>query len=475
MRYYFFISIILISFCCHSIHAQHKIDIEFENYNNDTLIIGYYLGEKTLVLDTLFSSDQTNFIKEGTDTIPEGMYMLLCKPDNSFVQFIINEEDQDFKINVKGTGLGEIQFDGHQENEMFIEYQEFINEMRNQAEPLRAKILAADSTGANVTLENEQLDLIDLKVKEKQKYIHEKFEGSVLSMVLKANEEVVLPEFSGTEEEVRQARYLHYKKHYFDAIEMGNPATLRTPFIHKKITYYIEKLTPLAPDSIITSIDYILDQLSPATDSYQYYLGHYLNTYANSKVIGMDAVYVHMADKYYSPEKTPWVTEENMLKIQDHADGIRPILIGKTASNIKLKTPEGKEISIDEIDYEYLVLLFWAPDCGHCNKAMPDVVNFYEAYKDKGVEILAICTKHQEKLKTCWEVLEEKNMTNFINAGDELHLSAFKLKYNIKTTPKIFILDKERKILIKDIGAEHLGPVMDEILMREAENLPKGN
>jgi len=99
---------------------------------------------------------------------------------------------------------------------------------------------------------------------------------------------------------------------------------------------------------------------------------------------------------------------------------------------------------------------------------MPSIVEFHEKYQDQGVKLLAICTKHRDKTPTCWEPLEEKKMLGFINAADTNHRSQFKVKYNVKTTPKIFILDPDRKILMKNIGGEQLDDVMQELMRRAA-------
>lgn len=55
-------------------------------------------------------------------------------------------------------------------------------------------------------------------------------------------------------------------------------------------------------------------------------------------------------------------------------------------------------VRLYDIKSPYTVLLFWAPDCGHCKKIMPDVVSFYKKNKDK-VKLMAICTKGGENTK----------------------------------------------------------------------------
>ena len=97
---------------------------------------------------------------------------------------------------------------------------------------------------------------------------------------------------------------------------------------------------------------------------------------------------------------------------------------------------------------------------------MPKFVEFNEKWKDTGVKLFAICSKHQDKTENCWKDLEKKNMLGFINAADQYHRSRFKLKYNVMTTPKVFVLDKNREILIKNIGGDQIDDIMQEILKR---------
>jgi hypothetical protein len=65
-------------------------------------------------------------------------------------------------------------------------------------------------------------------------------------------------------------------------------------------------------------------------------------------------------------------------------------------------------------------------------------------------------------------------MDIWVNAADQYLRNRYKTIYDVKTTPQIFILDKDKKILVKKIAGEDLMPVMEEILknasMAKAEN-----
>ena len=189
----------------------------------------------------------------------------------------------------------------------------------------------------------------------------------------------------------------------------------------------------------------------------------------------MDAIYVHLVDHYYAQGKAPWIDEKQLAKIVDNADKLKPLLIGKKAPDLRMRLQDETFTSIYETECEYLVLFFWDPDCPHCKKQIPDMVQFYEDFKDQDIKIFAICSKlnsakEPEAGKKCWEYLEEKpEMKNWINVADPLHLTRYKIVYDLKSTPQIFILDKNKTIRSKRIGADQLKEVMEHIYLQDGK------
>lgn len=443
--------------------AQHKIEFDISNYDQDTVVIGYYMVDKQLVHDTLYPNKQGKYILEGEENLTPGVYMLLTVPKKEFIQFIVSDTEQNFKVSFSADQLGQLKFDNAPDNQQLNNYVDFLKEVRPQAEVLRDTIAKLTDAGKDASQFQSQLNDIDVRVAEYQEKLYSDHPEYISSQMLKANKEIIVPDFSDAED-ANVKRYQYYRAHYFDNIEMGNPSILRTPFLHQRVNYYIEKLTPNHPDSISHALDFILEKMAPAPETFKYYLSHYLNEYAGSKIVGFDAIYVHLVDNYYANGKASWVEEDNLNKIVKRANDIRPTLIGKIGADLTVFGEDNTPITISELDYEYLVLLFWAPDCGHCKKSMPDYVKFNEKWESKGVKTLAICTKHQDKTKTCWDSIKEKEMGGFINAADEYHRSKFKVKYNVTSTPKLFILDRNREIIMKNIGADQLDMVMEEII-----------
>ena len=170
------------------------------------------------------------------------------------------------------------------------------------------------------------MDDLNKAVKAYQKNITDNHSNTLTAALVKSGMDIPMPEFTGTAEEIQRQKYHFYKAHYFDNINLEDERLVRSPILFQRIDYYLNKLTVQVPDSINKSVDYILEKTKPAEDTYKYYLAHFLNIYAGSNIVGMDAVYVHIAEKYYATGQAPWTDEEQLKKIVDNAKTLKPIL-----------------------------------------------------------------------------------------------------------------------------------------------------
>ena len=173
--------------------------------------------------------------------------------------------------------------------------------------------------------------------------------------------------------------------------------------------------------------------------------------------------------------------KEDLEKICDNARRLAPILIGRVAPNITVADRNNQPHALWDVDADYTVLFFWATDCGHCKKAAPHMVEFAKKFKDRGVKVFAVCTgvvtskedsNTPEKVHdNCWKGLEEKEFSDdlFFNVYDPYIRSKYKTLYDVQTTPQIFILNRNHEILMKRIGAEQLGEVMEQVMKFQEE------
>ena len=60
------------------------------------------------------------------------------------------------------------------------------------------------------------------------------------------------------------------------------------------------------------------------------------------------------------------------------------------ADDFTLKSNQGKNIRLEELRGEVVMLNFWASWCGPCRQEMPLINDIYQEYKDLGFTILAV-------------------------------------------------------------------------------------
>lgn len=452
-------------------NGGHRIAVELKNYTETKLFLGYHYGDKQYLQDTVERSADGTFVFEGEEPLPPGVYLVVMPPDNKYFQLLVANEEQNFRVvaNAEDPVKG-IRFKNAPDNERFYEYLTFLEAKKPMADKLAEEIAATEEEGQRKKLE-EARSLIDKEVREFQEGLISRNPSSLTAAIIRANLPMDMPEFEGTEEEVQMQRWRYTQKHYFEHLDLADPRMLRTPFLFQRVDYFVHKLQVQHPDTIYKAIDEVLERMKPSEETFKYYLIHFLNEYARSNIVGMDAVYVHLVNNYYAKGLAPWTEEEQLKKIIDNAKALEPLLIGKKAPNITLQKRDGTPVSLYDVDAEYTILYFWRYDCGHCKKSTPYMKEFYEKYKDKGVKIMAVCAKFTDEIPPCWEYVDENGIGDWLHTIDTYQRSRYMTVYNIKTTPQIFVLDRNKEILSKRIGAEQLEEVIDKIIeMREKEN-----
>ena len=461
--------------CLFSQKVGYQIKAKIDGFDGKEAYLGYYFGDKQYLKDTAYIEADGRFYFEGFEPLEPGVYLIVMPPDNQFIQMVVNKDEQWFTIDTKAPDFaGNMKTEGSQDNKRFYEYMDFLSKKRPEADELNKQMQRDSADAKKMAKLREKMDALDQSVKDYQAGIVSKYPKSLTAAIIKANQAIDIPTFTGTKEETERQSFYWLREHWFDNIDMTDPGMLRTPFLFQKIDHYVNKMTVQHPDSLNIAIDRVLQMVKPAEETFKFYLIHFLNEFAKSKIVGMDAVYVHIVKKYYATGQAPWTEEEQLKKILDNADKLEPLLIGKIAPDIEMETQDGKKMRLHQFQSPITVLFFWDPDCGHCKKSMPEMVKFAKDYKDKGVAVFAICTAlvsreedgsfSMKEVDKCWSSIQEREMDVFFNSVDPYHRSRYKTIYDIRTTPQIYVLDGDKSILSKRIGAEQLPDVLDHIL-----------
>lgn len=126
----------------------------------------------------------------------------------------------------------------------------------------------------------------------------------------------------------------------------------------------------------------------------------------------------------------------------------RKMKVGNTAADIKINNTQ----SLYNLNNEHKLVVFWASWCAHCMQEMPQLAKAYPGLKAKGVEVISISLDTDES-----EYNKAAQNHNWLKFCDFKRWETPAAKdYYISTTPALFILDANNKILEKPRGVSDI-------------------
>jgi peroxiredoxin len=143
------------------------------------------------------------------------------------------------------------------------------------------------------------------------------------------------------------------------------------------------------------------------------------------------------------------------IKQQEAGKAIqRKLVVGSAFPDFNEKDLDGKPLSIAGYKGKLVLIDFWATWCMPCVEELPNVIKTYEKYHDKGLEIIGISLDREEKaLKNFISSKGMKWAQYFDGKGWQNKLAA---QYGVQSIPATYLLDREGKILAKDLRGEAL-------------------
>ena len=441
----------------------YEIDITIHGLQDSTVFLAYHLGDKQYIKDTIKLDKEGHGIVLGKEPLPQGIYMIVL-PGRKYFEILISR-DQYFALTCNYNDyFNTLKFTGSDENTAFVEYQKKWMVMQQQATAVSKRIQNNSKNTDSLKILTPIQKLQEDKMKSYLKSVVSANNGSLLGILVKSLMPLDIPEFSvpagiSNPDSVKWIHNYNYNKdHFFDNIDLTDERLLRTPILQARLNAFFTSVVIQAPDSINKEIDKIIRKCQSNYKVFQFIAVYLFNHFRESEIMGHDAVMVKLADDIYLSGKADWVTKEFKDDLRKQIDLIRPNLIGKKAENLVMDSYKGIFVSLYDIEKEFTILYFWEPDCGHCKEATPKLKAYYEKAKHDNIEVFAICTTSD---KAKWTKYIEDNKLTWINGWDPERNSHFDFYYNVQSTPTVYILDKNKKIIAKKLAVEDIGSFID--------------
>jgi len=429
---------------------------------DSTAYLANYFGKQLYYNDTTIIGANGKFTFKKDRFLEPGKYAVVLQNNGiKFFEFIVEEKQVSMKTDTTDL-IGNMEVIKGENNKVFYDYVRFLNDQKKEAEKLRKERDEAEKDKDKEKITDKLIE-IDKAVKAYQQDIVDDHGDLLIGQIVNMNLDVEVPDPPKNEDGTIDStfQYYYYKNHYFDRINLQNDALVRTPSFHNKLDQFFNKVLLQHPDTICAAIDRLVEPLDQMSDMFKYIVNTAINNYNQSKIMGMDAVFVCLGEKYYMSGKAFWADSATVAKIAEKVTKLSPILVGKKAPYISLPDhPEKKIVDLYKVPAEFTALVFWDSGCGHCKKEMPKLKELYAKYGGKRFEVYAVGTELE---RDKWEkYIDEKDYNDWINVSDTPERPhPFRTLYDIYATPKVFLLDKDKKIIAKQIGVEQLGEILE--------------
>lgn len=426
-----------------------KVIVNTDNRNlyNSYILSIYEWGEKKGI-DTVKADKKGKVIFSTNTSLPYGQYVIdgfigkIGEKTNRLMEFMVSPQSlkqvEASIFTIDSTGIR--QKKGSHENQIYIDFQNLINtgwRQLNNAEELNTEI-------HKIIAKSEK-----------------ECPGSILEIMLK---NTLFPPASD--------------QNILQKFPFGDSLILNTAFGKTKVKQYLQAIELNPVDTLISLTDKLIKGYGDANISPQLQAliaSTVFDYFYNSAIMGQEGVAVHIAQEWFLNGKLEWPNKEGLFMLQMFVNTNKHSLIGMQAPNLKLVDTLGKIISLNSLEGDYTIIYFYTDDCHTCKVETPKLVDFVNEYKGGIINVYAVYTQANiENWKTYInkEFVLYNPFINWVNVYDPQFESGFHMLYNVLSTPQMFLLDKDKKIIGRNLKTDSLAELL-QVKNKEADDLHK--
>ncbi len=427
-----------------------KALIEF-NPTNKVYLLSVY-GNINTVVDSAFRDSNKEFYFRMKDSYNPGFYKLSFSktPSNSSGDITLLYDNESIEISTSfGLPVDSIKFNKSEQNRLYYEFLKIENRTARQAMVL-SDIIAVfpkdDPFYPSIEKHYNELKREKAEVIQKAS----KYKGRLVSSVIHA---MTLPYFNIDMNRMEKLKYL--KTHFFDHTKFADTLLLNTDILTNKAFGYLQLYRNQQLSKRFLEIEYI-----KATDSIIKYAS--INDKTRKQItdyiargfeqMEMDTALYHLYTEYIEPFSCQNTTLHNRIKTRIESD--KRFRVGTTVPEISMVGIDNVKQNLSSINTPYILLLFWATWCPHCQDMLPDLKKIYSSQSVKKIEIFAISI---DTVCTSWQNNVHSSGYNWINCCDLKGWNSKIVKdYLIYATPTMFLLDSKKSITAKPTNLDEL-------------------
>lgn len=472
------IVLFILAFCAAVMSAtgapKHKIDFEITGLHNAEVQIAIYHGATAMEVTKVRTDAKGCFTLTGDTLLVKGLYLMVL-PNHQFLEFAVENETQFFKIiadanDLEGTAKAEnsngngMFFEFKRKNRMMMErYKHAVSRVQELSKALPTmepdlRKQAADSIASYREMQMQSMR----EMRSFQNNVLQYNRSSLLAAIMNCTREITLPQ-NLTQDE----RWAFVRDHFFDFVNLADNRLPHIPAYKQMLDRYVGRELIQHPDSVTVGIDTLLNQILRTEQKgyegsvYYFTLNYFFTKFQNTAYQGYDRIFTNMIEHHYLTRHLPKSALENadfMERVELRYKAVSPSCIGNHAPDLQLRDTEGRWVHTDSLPGEYTVLIFYDIECEHCAQVIETWKETLSSNAPFASRINTVLF-YTGDLKNEWkEYVNRKQLQPYVNLIDAFGSSKFAEKYNIGSTPVIYVLNRDKIVIARHIPVSEILP-----------------
>ncbi|MEI6749294.1 MAG: TlpA disulfide reductase family protein [Bacteroidota bacterium] len=151
-----------------------------------------------------------------------------------------------------------------------------------------------------------------------------------------------------------------------------------------------------------------------------------------------------------------------VVSLKERIAILKTVAVGQPAPDFTMNDTTGKPVKLSSFKGKVLLVDFWASWCRPCRGENPNVVKAYNEFSKKGFDVLGV-SFDEDKAKWIKAIKEDKLTWSHVSDLQRWGNAAGKL-YGVRSIPANVLLDKNGKIIARNLQGEALQAKLAELL-----------
>lgn len=247
-------------------------------------------------------------------------------------------------------------------------------------------------------------------------------------------------------------RAAYYVTHYWDGYSLSDTAFIHSPDTEQLYVDFLNALQYVDATVYRSALQSMMSFMEADSTAY----GHFCTLsekylYDPNSPMRNEDYYIPVLEQMLASTR---LTEQDKLRPADRLKQALKNRPGMKAPDFSYVTPKGKQARMSGVIADYTLLFFYDPDCTNCRKyeqILSEIPAFLEMQERGVLRVLAVYPDEDENE---WLLKSSQMPHGWIVGWNKQGDIRSKTLYEIRATPTMYLLDKQKKIILKDASLE---------------------